>query len=136
MSEFIIAASGALVVTVLLHWIFVPLLYGIPVVFYWTLRRYLKWRTPLIYSSKPIFYVAVVLAAAAVMLMYFSHAVIPIVTNFWFASGVLIGCLLWLGRIMIFRSVRSEMHYRLTNSVKSYVTPKGRIALLALLSRW
>lgn len=135
LSEFIIAASGALAVTFLIHWIIMPFLYGIPVVLYWTLRRYLQWHTPVIYLSKPLLYVAVVFAAAAMLVSSLSHAVIPIVTNFWFACGVLIGCILWLGRIIIFKSVRSEIHYQLTDCVKAHVTAKGRIALLALLSR-
>ena len=135
-SEFTFAAAGALAVTFIIHWIVMPFLYGIPVVLYWTLRRYLKWRTPVIYSSRPILYVVIVFAAATMALSFLPHSAIPIVTNFWFASGVLIGLILWLGRIIIFKSVRSEFHYRLTECIKPYVTPKGRIALLALLSRW
>jgi len=135
-SEFILVAAGALCITFIIHWIVVPFVYGIPLVLYWTLRRYLKWRTPFVYSSKPVFYAVVVSIVATLVLSFFSNVAIFFTTNFWFASGILIGLCLWLGRIILFESIRSEIHYDLIDCVKAYVTPKGQIALLALLSRW
>lgn len=134
--EYILAASGALCTTFIISWIVVPLLYGVPLVIWWTARRYLKWRTPLIYAAKPIFYGIVFCGGATMLLSFFTRPTIALVTNFWFANGILIGAILWLGRIIIFKSIRSEIHYRLTESIKPHVTPKGRIALLALVSRW
>lgn len=135
-SEFILVAAGALSITFTIHWIVLPLFYGIPMVLYWTFRRYLKWRTPFLYLSKPAFNLIVVLIAATGSLSFFSAFMISFLTGFWFGSGVLLGLGLWLGRILTFQSVRSEIHYDLVARVKAYVTPKGRMALLALLSRW
>ena len=136
LSEFILIAVGALCVSFIIHWIVVPFLYDIPLVLYWTLRRYLKWRTPFVYSFKRVFYAGVILAVATLLLSFFSHFLIFLLTNFWFSSGVLIGLILRLAQIITFKSVRTEIHYDLIHRIRAYVTPKGRLALLALLSRW
>jgi hypothetical protein len=135
-SEFLLVAGGALGITFIIQWIAVPFFFGIPFVLYWTFRRYLKWRTPFLYSSKPVFYMVVAFVVASLLLSFFPKFIVSFISNFWFGSGVLMGLSLWLGRIMIFRSVRSEIHFDLVHCVKAHVTPKGRIALLALLSRW
>jgi hypothetical protein len=77
-----------------------------------------------------------VLFAATISLSFFSAFMFSFLTGFWFSSGVLLGLGLWLGRLLAFQSVRSEIHYDLIARVKGYVTPRGRMALLALLSRW
>ncbi|HXV81774.1 MAG TPA: hypothetical protein VEG60_17975 [Candidatus Binatia bacterium] len=134
--EFILIAVGALCISLIIHWIVVPFLYGIPLVLYWTVRRYLKWRTPFVYSSKPVFYAGVIFVGATLLLSSLPHFLIPLLTNLWFRSGVLIGLILRLAQIATFRSVRTEIHYDLIDRVRAYVTPKGRLALLALSSRW
>jgi hypothetical protein len=136
LSELILLAAGACVVTTIIHWILIPVLYGIPLVLYWTLRRYLKWRTPFIYSSKPVFYAGIFLVVVTLLISFFSNLSVSVLTNFWFTSGVLIGLILRLAQISTFKSARTEIHNDLIDRVKTYVTPKGRLALLALSSRW
>ena len=136
LSEILLIAVGAFCVSSIIHWIVVPFLYGIPLVLYWILRRYLKWRTPFVYSSKPVFYAGVVLVVATLLLSFFANFLIFLITNFWFRSGVLIGLILRLAQIITFKSVRTEIHYDLVDRVRAYVTPKGRLVLLALVSRW
>lgn len=134
-SEFVFITVGALGITYMIHGIALPFFFGIPFVLYWTLRRYLKWRTPFLYSSKPVLYVIIVLVVASLLLAFFSSFLIACISNFWFRSGVLMGLSLWLGRIIFSRSARAEVYCDLIDRVKSHVTPKGRIALLAL-ARW
>jgi len=136
LSELILIVAGACFVTTIIHWIAIPVLYGFPLVLYWTLRRYLKWRTPFLYSSKPVFYGGVLLVAMILLSSLFFRVSVSVLTNFWFTSGILLGLILRLAHITIFKSARTEIHNDLVDRVKAYVTPKGRLALLALSSRW
>ena len=136
LSEYIFVASGAVGVTIFIQWLVLPLAYGSPLIIYWTLRRYLQWRTLFIYSYQPALKLCAVVIVASLLFYYFPTPVAALATNFWFASGVALGTVLWLGRIAAFKSVRSDIHNQLTDDIKMYVTPKGRLPILALLCRW
>jgi len=136
LSELTLIAAGALSVTAIIQWLVIPFFYGFPLVLYWTLRRYLKWRTPFLYSSRPIFYAGVFFIVVTLLLSFFFKLFVFVLTNLWFTSGILVGLILRLGQIATFKSARTEIQNELIHHVQAYVTPKGRLALLALSSRW
>lgn len=131
--ELILLIVGMLLGIWLFNFILVPLLYGLPRILYWTLRRYLKWRTPFLYALDLVFWIGVVLVVVLAMVLFFREFTAHLANSDGFSAGLVLGILLMFGKVLLFRSARADINHELLNYLKPYLTGMGRTVLTPLI---
>ena len=113
--------------------VLLPLLYGLPRVLSLTLRRYLKWRTPVFYLLRPIFWMLLIVIMISGLATLAPEFTLYLMGSVGFRVGLTVGFILPIAKLFLFESARFQVDVQLCNSIRGYATRKGVSSLVMII---
>lgn len=113
--------------------ILLPLLYCFPRVLLLTLRRYVMWRAPVFYLLSPIFWILFLVGMVSGLVSLAPEFSLYLTRSVGFRAGLVIGMILPIGKLFIFKSARFQVDLQLYNSIRDYAKPKGVSSLATVI---